>query len=75
MYSDVKSNYEKEASQRLTMSLKDIELELGISRKTASAFAKTYLHFKKIGRRYVFSRREFEEVIEAKENIIYELTY
>lgn len=75
MYTDVKRNHKKEASQRLTMSLKDIELELGISRKTATAFAKTYLHFKRIGRQYVFSRREFEEVIEAKENIIYELTY
>lgn len=60
---------------KLTITIKEIQEELGVSRRVATAWATQYLHFKQIGRQYLFSRREFEEVINANENIIYEITY
>lgn len=72
---DVSSEYKKKADHRLTITLKEIQEELGVSRKVATAWAQQYLHYKRIGRQYIFSRKEFTEVIEARKDIIYELRY
>lgn len=60
---------------KLTITIKEIQEELGVSRRVATAWAQQYLHYKRIGRQYIFSRREFTEVIEAQTDIIYELRY
>lgn len=60
---------------KLTISIREIQEELGLSRKVATAWAQQYLHYKRIGRQYIFSRKEFAEVIEAQTDIIYELRY
>ena len=73
--SKVKKMEDPKNSTRITMTLKDIEIELGVSRKVATAWAQQYLHYKRIGRQYIFSRKEFTEVIEAQTDIIYELRY
>lgn len=57
------------------MSIKDIQKELGVSRKVATAWAQQYLHYKRIGRQYIFSRKEFLDVIESKEDFIYKVSY
>ena len=61
--------------QRVTITLKEIQEELGMSRKVATAWSKQYLHYKLIGRRYIFSRKEFIQAIEQQENVIYEIDY
>lgn len=61
--------------QKVTMTLKDIQNELSLSRKVSTAWAQQYLHYKRIGRQYIFSRKEFTEVIEAQTDVIYELRY
>lgn len=58
-----------------TMTIADIQYELGVSRKVATAWAQQYLHYKRIGRQYIFSRKEFTEVIEAQTDVIYEVRY
>lgn len=62
-----------EDSKKITMTIKDVQYELGISRKKATAFALTYLHYKRIGRTYVFSRKEFERIINQEESVEYYL--
>ena len=59
--------------KKLTMTIADIQFELGVSRKKATAFALNYLHYKKLGRTYVFSRKEFENLINSEECLDFEL--
>lgn len=63
------------SQSKCTMTIADIQYELGVSRKVATSWAQQYLHYKRIGRQYIFSRKEFAEVIEAQTDIIYELRY
>lgn len=60
---------------KATMTIKDIQEELGVSRKVATAWSKQYLHYKLIGRRYLFSRQEFLEIINQQEDVIFEVNY
>ena len=55
------------------MTISEIQFELGVSRKKATVFALTYLLYKRIGRTYIFSRQEFEELINYKECLEYSL--
>jgi hypothetical protein len=56
-----------------TMTIAEVQFELGVSRKKATVFALNYLHYKRIGRTYVFSRKEFESIINSKECLEYNL--
>lgn len=68
-------NKQVKQQQRIAMSLADIQNELGVSRKVATAWAQQYLHYKRIGRRYLFSRKEFEEMFALKEDLTYDIKY
>lgn len=60
---------------KCTMSIADLSFELGVSRKVAAAWGKQYLHYKVIGRQYIFSRKEFLQIIEDSKDIVYRLDY
>lgn len=55
------------------MTIADIQFELGLSRKKATVFALTFLHYKKIGNTYIFSKKEFEEIINQEQSVEYSL--
>jgi hypothetical protein len=59
----------KKEKVKTTMTIADISFELGLSRKKATTFALNYLHYKKIGRTYVFSRKEFENIINQEQSV------
>ncbi|SHL45315.1 hypothetical protein SAMN02745136_04938 [Anaerocolumna jejuensis DSM 15929] len=63
----------KQSKVKSTMAISDIQFELGVSRKKATAFALSFLHYKKIGNTYVFSRREFDEIINQEQSVEYSL--
>lgn len=65
----------KQSETKSTMTIKDIQNELGVSRKVATAWSKQYLHYKLIGRRYIFSRKEFIQAIEQPEDVEYQIKY
>lgn len=72
----MKQNYNQtKQKEKATMSLTDIQQELGISRKVATAWAKQFLNYKRINRQYIFSRKQFLEIIEEAADVEYKVTY
>lgn len=70
------ANYNgNKAHSSIVITIAEIENELGVSRKVATAWAQQYLHYKRIGRRYLFSRKEFEETFALKEDLTYDIQY
>lgn len=59
----------------LTITIKEIQSELGVSRRVATAWATQYLHYKVIGRHYFFSRKEFIDLIEEQRDVEYPISY
>lgn len=61
--------------QKLTITIKEIQQELGVSRRVATAWATQYLHYKVIGHHYFFSRKEFVALIEEQRDVEYPINY